>query len=84
MSLLLWTSVSVAAMTPGAFETALFADLPAATTIDAFAEVPIGRGIAVVVRGENLTGETIVTRNQGGSIDLGTPRTGWGGVRFSL
>jgi phospholipid-binding lipoprotein MlaA len=28
VSLLLWTSVSVAAMTPGAFETALFADQP--------------------------------------------------------
>ncbi len=67
------------------FEDDLETDLlPAATTIDAFAEVPIGRGIAVVVRGENLTGETIVTRNQGGSIDLGTPRTVWGGVRFSL
>jgi hypothetical protein len=29
VSLLLWTSVSVAAMTPGAFETTLFADQPA-------------------------------------------------------
>jgi hypothetical protein len=37
-----------------------------------------------VLRGENLTGETIVTRNQGGSIDLGVPRTVWAGLRISL
>jgi phospholipid-binding lipoprotein MlaA len=41
LSLLLWTSVSVAAMTPSAFETALFADQPAATTIDATAALPV-------------------------------------------
>jgi outer membrane receptor protein involved in Fe transport len=58
--------------------------LPAATTLDAFAQVPLARGIALVVRGENLTGETIVTRNQGGSIDLGTPRTLWAGLKFDL
>lgn len=58
--------------------------LPAATTLDAFARVPISDGISLVFRGENLTGETIVTRNQGGSIDLGVPRTVWGGVRFGF
>ena len=41
MSLLLWTSVSVAAMTPGAFETALFADQPAGASIEAVAAPPV-------------------------------------------
>ena len=31
-----------------------------------------------------LTDAHVVTRNQGGSIDLGTPRTLWAGVRFGL
>ena len=58
--------------------------LPSATTLDAFAQVPITGELALVLRGENLTGETIVTRNQGGSIDLGAPRTLWGGVRLGF
>lgn len=58
--------------------------LPAATTFDAFAQVPITGKLAFVLRGENLTGETIVTRNQGGSIDLGTPTTVWGGLRWGF
>ena len=43
MSLLLWTSVSVAAMTPGAFETALFASQPAvaASDVDATSAPPM-------------------------------------------
>ena len=56
--------------------------LPAATTLDGFAQVPLRRGLSLVLRGENLTGERIVTRNQAGSIDLGTPRTLWAGLRF--
>ena len=56
--------------------------LPAATTLDAFAQVPLAGGFSLVLRGENLTDEEIVTRNQGGSIDLGAPRTIWVGVRF--
>ncbi|MEY4721898.1 MAG: hypothetical protein RIQ46_1623, partial [Pseudomonadota bacterium] len=58
--------------------------LPAATTIDAFAEVPLGRGAALVLRGENLGNERIITRNQAGSIDLGVPRTLWAGIRLGL
>jgi vitamin B12 transporter len=58
--------------------------LPAATTIDAFAEVPLGRGLALVLRGENLGNERIITRNQAGSIDLGVPRTLWAGIRLGL
>ena len=67
------------------FEDDLEGDLlPAATTLDLFAQVPIGRRLSIVVRGENLTDEAVITRNQGGSIDYGAPRTLWAGVRFGL
>jgi outer membrane receptor protein involved in Fe transport len=58
--------------------------LPAATTLDAFAQIPLSSRIALVLRGENLTDETVVTRNQGGSIDVGTPRTLWAGIKLGL
>ena len=58
--------------------------LPAATTLDGFAALPLGRRLQLVLRGENLTGTTVVTRNQGGSLDLGAPRTLWGGLRISI
>jgi outer membrane receptor protein involved in Fe transport len=58
--------------------------LPAATTLDAYAEVPVSPAFSLVLRGENLTGETIVTRNQGGSMDLGVPRTLWAGVKVRI
>ncbi|WP_434404236.1 TonB-dependent receptor plug domain-containing protein [Sphingobium sp. DN12] len=54
--------------------------LPDALTLDVLARLPIGHGISLVARGENLFDEDIVTRNAGGSIDLGTPRTLWIGV----
>lgn len=55
--------------------------LPAVTTLDAFAQVPLRAGVALVLRAENLADATILTRNQGGSLDLGTPRTVWAGLR---
>ena len=58
--------------------------LPAQTTFDALATVPLSPRFSLVLRGENLTGETIITRNQAGSIDLGTPRTVWVGLRISI
>ena len=58
--------------------------LPAATTLDAVAEWPLGSGFTLVLRGENLTDTHIITRNQGGSQDLGAPRTVWAGLRISL
>ncbi|HKT85169.1 MAG TPA: TonB-dependent receptor [Novosphingobium sp.] len=58
--------------------------LPAATTLDAYVNVPLSPLVSVVLRGENLTDEAIVTRNQAGSIDLGTPRTVWAGLRVGL
>jgi outer membrane cobalamin receptor len=56
--------------------------LPAATTLDAIATVPITRSLDLVGRTENMFDTTIVTRNSGGSTDLGTPRTLWIGLRL--
>lgn len=56
--------------------------LPHAITVDAIARLPLAGGVTLVARGENLLDETIVTRNAGGSMDLGTPRTLWIGVSF--
>ncbi|WP_126176152.1 TonB-dependent receptor domain-containing protein [Tsuneonella rigui] len=58
--------------------------LPAATTLDLYAQVPLSGRVALVLRGENLTGETIITRNQAGSIDIGAPRTLWAGIKLGL
>lgn len=57
--------------------------LPSALTIDATAQLPLGGGVTLTARGENLFDERVVTRNAGGSIDLGTPRTLWIGVRVA-
>lgn len=51
--------------------------LPAATTADAVVRWRFSPRIAVELRGENLGNVRAVTRNQAGSIDLGTPRTLW-------
>ncbi len=56
--------------------------LPAATTLDAVLKIPLGRRVAIIGRAENLFDARVVTRNQAGSIDLGTPRTLWIGIRF--
>ena len=58
--------------------------LPPATTLDLFASAPLINGVSLVVRAENLFDEEIVTRNSGGAIDLGVPRTIWAGVRVGF
>ena len=58
--------------------------MPATTTFGVYAQVPVTARLAVVLRGENLFDEEIVTRNQGGSIDLGVPRTVWAGIKLGL
>ncbi|MXP29740.1 TonB-dependent receptor [Porphyrobacter algicida] len=58
--------------------------LPAATTLGAYIQLPVAGPVSLVLRGENLTDATMYTRNQGGSIDLGVPRTVWAGVKLSL
>ncbi|UZW54759.1 TonB-dependent receptor [Sphingobium sp. JS3065] len=57
--------------------------LPHALTVDAVARLPLGHGVTLIARGENLFDEEVTTRNAGGSIDLGTPRTLWIGLRFA-
>lgn len=80
-----WQLSATLRHTGAQFEDDLQTDiLPAATTLDAYAQVPLSGRLALVLRVENLTDETIVTRNQGGSIDLGTPRTMWAGLRLGL
>lgn len=65
------------------FEDDLESDrLPAATTLDAFVSLPLHSKLSLVLRGENLTNARIVSRNQGGSIDLGAPATLWAGLRL--
>ena len=58
--------------------------LPAATTLGIFLGMPLTEKLQLVVRGENLIEEEIVTRNSGGAIDLGAPRTVWAGVRYGF
>lgn len=67
------------------FEDDLQSDrLPAATTFDLFVLIPLDRRFSLVFRVENATDAEVVTRNQAGSIDLGTPRTIWAGLRISI
>ncbi len=67
------------------FEDDLQSDvLPAATTLDAYAEIPLNTRFSLILRGENLTDERVFTRNQDGSIDLGVPPTLWAGVKLRL
>ena len=80
-----WRLATTLRHTGKAFEDDRESDvLPATTTLDAYAELPLTRALALVLRGENLTDERIVTRNQAGSIDLGTPRTFWAGIKLRL
>jgi outer membrane receptor protein involved in Fe transport len=58
--------------------------LPGATTVDLFAQVPIVDRLSFVARAENLFDATVITRNQGGSMDLGEPRTVWAGFRYGF
>ena len=52
--------------------------------VDAYKQLLLTSDIALVLRGDNLTDEEIFTRNRAGSIDLGTPRTFWAGLRIGL
>ncbi|MEQ8411568.1 MAG: TonB-dependent receptor [Erythrobacter sp.] len=58
--------------------------LPEATTLDAFAAIPVSAKWSIMLRGENLFDEEIVTRNADGAIDLGVPRTFWAGLRYGF
>jgi iron complex outermembrane receptor protein len=56
--------------------------LPAALTADVVATLPLGSGATLIGRAENIFDKAVYTRNAGGSIDLGTPRIMWIGIRF--
>ena len=58
--------------------------LPPATTFGLVADWPVSESLSAIVRAENLLNERIVTRNSGGSIDLGIPRTIWAGVLYGF
>lgn len=58
--------------------------LESATTLNVFGQISLTEKLKLVVRGENLTDELIVTRNSGGAIDLGVPRTFWAGFRYGF
>jgi outer membrane receptor protein involved in Fe transport len=58
--------------------------LPAATTVELIAEVPLNGKQSFVARAENLFDATVITRNQAGSEDLGIPRTVWAGFRYGF
>jgi len=80
-----WHIAATVRHTGAQFEDDLETNLmPSFTTLDAYARVPLAGGFALVLRGENLIDDTIVTRDQGGSMDLGAPRTVWAGFGFAL
>ena len=58
--------------------------LPAATTVDLYGQLPIISALSLIARVENLFDEEIITRNQGGSIDIGAPQTVWLGLRWGF
>lgn len=57
--------------------------LPSALTFDGFVQVPITRQIALTGRAENILNEAVVTRKVDSSIDIGTPRIFWIGLKFT-
>lgn len=58
--------------------------LPPATTVDAFAAWPLGKGLQLVARGENLLNELVIAGiGSDGAVERATPRTLWIGLRFS-
>jgi len=57
--------------------------LPSALTFDGFVQILLTRQIALTGRVENILNEEVVTRKVGTSIDLGTPRIFWIGLKFS-
>lgn len=57
--------------------------LPSAVTFDGFAAFPLTGKIALTGRVENIFNEAVVTRKVDTSIDLGTPRILWIGLKFT-
>jgi vitamin B12 transporter len=57
--------------------------IPGALTLDASASLPVGGGVAIEARAENLTDERVVAGISGaGIVERATPRTLWIGLRW--
>jgi hypothetical protein len=57
--------------------------IPNALTLDAVGVLPLGRGMALEARGENLTDARVVAGISGaGIVERATPRTLWLGLRW--
>jgi hypothetical protein len=56
--------------------------LPGVATVDGYARIPLVHGFSLVGRVENALDATFLTRKQGTSQDIGTPRTVWVGISF--
>jgi iron complex outermembrane receptor protein len=57
--------------------------LPSALTLDSFAQIPLTKQVALTGRVENIFNKAVVTRKVDTSIDLGTPRILWIGLKFT-
>lgn len=57
--------------------------LPSALTFDGFVQIPVAKGLMLIGRAENILNEQVVTRKVGTSVDLGTPRTLWIGLKIT-
>ncbi|OYZ89778.1 MAG: TonB-dependent receptor, partial [Sphingomonadales bacterium 17-56-6] len=57
--------------------------LPSALTVDGFAQIPLTKQVALTGRVENIFNAAVVTRKVESSIDLGTPRILWIGLKFT-
>jgi outer membrane receptor protein involved in Fe transport len=55
-----------------------------ATTLGLYVRAPLRHGLSAIIRVENLTDVTVMTRNQAGSIDVGVPRTLWIGLHAGI
>lgn len=57
--------------------------LPAATSLDVIVSQKVRQGLTARVAVENITDSRVVTRNSGGSTDLGAPRLVWFGLTWA-
>lgn len=88
-STLKWTSGGRTASVTARYGGAQYEDdlnrqrLPAAFTMDATAQIPIGQGLAIEARAENVANARILAGISGDGIEeRATPRTLWIGLRF--
>ena len=58
--------------------------LPTANTLDLFGQYPLWGKLSVIGRVENLFDETVITRNDNVTQDLGAPQTFWLGLRYGF